>query len=154
MNTSYDPAFFMRRTNEAGLELIKAFEGLHLTPYLCPGNIWTIGYGHTRTVRPGQTISKEVAELLLNEDLTIFERSVSRLVSVPLTDNQFSALVSFAFNIGSTKLEASTLLKLLNRGWYDQVPVQLMRWNRAKGEVFGGLSRRRAAEAKLWNKTL
>lgn len=154
MNISYDTAVFMRRTNEAGVELIKTFEGLHLTPYLCPGNVWTIGYGHTRTVRADMVLSKEVADLLLDEDLRIFERSVSRLVSVPLNDNQFSALVSFAFNVGSSKLEASTLLKLLNRGWYDQVPVQLMHWNRAKGEVFGGLSRRRAAEGKLWKKTL
>jgi lysozyme len=76
------------------------------------------------------------------------------LVTVPLSDNQFSALVCFAFNVGVGNFESSTLLRLLNRGWYEQVPAQLMRWNRANGEVFGGLSRRRAAEARLWNKSL
>ncbi len=147
-----DQSLFPRRINRDGIDLIKAFEGLHLTPYLCPAKIWTIGYGHTRTVFEGQKITREEAERLLEEDLRLFERAVSRVVRVPLSDNQFSALVCFAFNVGAGNLEASTLLKLLNRGWYEQVPAQLMRWNRANGEVFGGLARRRAAEARLWNR--
>lgn len=141
----------MRRINKAGVELIKNYEGLRLTPYLCPARIWTIGYGHTRTVRAGMKISEVVAEQLLEDDLRLVERAVTRLVQVPLNDNQFSVLVCFAFNVGITNFEKSTLLRLLNRGWYEQVPAQLMRWNRASGEVLGGLSRRRAAEAKLWN---
>lgn len=141
-----------RRINAEGIRIIKEFEGLHLAPYLCPGKRWSIGYGHTRTVRAGMKITPEQAEQLLNEDLRIAERAVSRLVRVPLNDNQFSALVSFVFNVGAMNFENSTLLKLLNRGWYEQVPAQLMRWNRAAGEVLGGLSRRRAAEARLWNK--
>lgn len=99
-------------------------------------------------------ITPEQADVLLDEDLRLFERAVTRLVTVPLSDNQFSALVCFAFNVGTANLESSELLFLLNRRWYDQVPVQLIRWNHANGEVLGGLSRRRAAEAKLWKSTL
>ncbi len=145
---------FARCVNQDGKNLIKEFEELHITPYLCPGKIWTIGYGHTRTVYEGQRITAPIAERLLDEDLRLFERAVARLVTVPLSENQFSALVCFAYNVGVGNFESSTLLKLLNRGWYEQVPVQLMRWNRANGEVFGGLARRRAAESRLWNKTL
>jgi lysozyme len=144
-------ALFQRRTNDAGLALIRAYEGLHLTPYLCPAKIWTIGYGHTRTVRAGLKITADQAEQLLDDDLRLIERAVQRLVAVPLNDNQFAALVSFTFNVGISNFEQSTLLKLLNRGWYEQVPAQLMRWNRANGETLGGLSRRRAAEGRLWN---
>ena len=142
---------FQRRTNDAGIALIKTYEGLHLTPYLCPSKIWTIGYGHTRTVRVGLKITADQADQMLDDDLRLVERAVQRLVSVPLNDNQFSALVSFAFNVGISNFEQSTLLRLLNRGWYEQVPAQLMRWNRASGEILGGLSRRRAAEGRLWN---
>lgn len=142
---------FARRANADGIAIIKEFEGLHLTPYLCPSKVWTIGYGHTRTVRAGLSISRREAEELLQEDLRVSERAVQRLVTVPLNDNQFSALVSFVFNVGISNLERSTLLKLLNRGWYDQVPAQLSRWSRAGTEVLGGLARRRAAEARLWN---
>ena len=99
-------------------------------------------------------VSEKEAEILLKDDIKIFERAVNRLVTVPLTENQFSSLVCFTFNVGSKNLSTSALLTLLNRGWYEQVPAQLLRWNRAKGEVLGGLARRRAAEAKLWNSTL
>lgn len=142
-----------RQVNEAGVELIKEFEGLQLTPYRCPGNVWTIGYGHTRTVFEGMVIAPSEAEILLQEDLQIVSRAIMRLVEVPLTDNQFAALASFIYNVGIGNFERSTLLKLLNRGWYEQVPAQLARWNRASGEVLGGLARRRAAEARLWNRT-
>lgn len=145
------PDVLRRRINEDGVAMIKDFEGLHLTPYLCPANVWTIGYGHTRTVRANMHITSAQADQLLEDDLRIAERAVARLVRVPLTGNQFSALVSFVFNVGTTNFERSTLLKLLNRGWYEQVPAQLARWNRASGEILGGLARRRAAEAKLWN---
>jgi GH24 family phage-related lysozyme (muramidase) len=92
------------------------------------------------------------ADALLQDDLRLVERAVQRIVTVPLNDNQFAALVSFTFNVGIGNLERSTLLTLLNRGWYEQVPAQLMRWDRAaNGEALGGLARRRAAEARLWN---
>ena len=119
---------FARRTNPAGIQLIKDYEGLHLTPYLCPAKIWSIGYGHTRTVRAGLKITPDQAEQLLSDDLRLVERTVQRLVTVPLNDNQFSALVSFTYNVGITNFERSTLLTLLNRGWFEQVPAQLMRW--------------------------
>ncbi len=147
-------AVFPRRINDDGLALIKTFEGLHLTPYLCPGKIWSIGYGHTRTVRAGMTITPDEADALLQDDLRLAERAVQRLVAVPLNDNQFSALVSFTYNVGIGNFENSTLLKLLNRGWYEQVPAQLTRWNNANGEALGGLSRRRAAEGQLWSATV
>ncbi len=142
-----------RRVNANGIALIREYENLRLTPYLCPGHIWTVGYGHTRTVRPGMKITADQADALLDDDLRLVERAIVRLVKVPLTNNQFAALASFVFNVGTANFERSTLLKLLNRGWYEQVPAQLMRWNRAAGEVLGGLARRRAAEARLWNKT-
>ena len=148
------PAFALRHINDEGLSLIKEFEGFHPTPYLCPGKVWTIGYGHTRTVQAGMVVTMAQADQLLGEDVPVFERAVARLVTVPLIDNQFSALVCFVFNVGVGNFENSTLLKLLNRGWYEQVPAQLARWNKANGEILGGLARRRAAEAKLWNKTL
>lgn len=150
---SVAPPFAARRTNSDGVTLIKDYEGLHLTPYLCAAKIWTIGYGHTRTVQAGMQITPEQADQLLDDDLRLVERAVQRAVTVPLNDNQFAALVSFAFNVGINNFQNSTLLKLLNRGWYEQVPAQLMRWNRVNGEVMGGLSRRRAAEGQLWKRT-
>ncbi len=143
-----------RRANAAGIALIKDFEGLRLKSYRCQAGLWTVGYGHTRTARPDMKITPQEAEELLDDDLRMVERAVSKLVTVKLNDNQFSALVCFAFNVGAGNFERSTLLKLLNRGWYEQVPAQLSRWNRVAGEAMGGLSRRRRAEAKLWNSTL
>jgi lysozyme len=152
--TSASAPVFARPVNAAGIALIKQFEGLHLTPYLCPGKVWTIGYGHTRTVRAGMKITPEQADQLLADDLKIVTLAVQRLVTVRLNDNQFSAMTSFVFNIGTGNFERSKLLELLNRGWYEQVPAQFMRWNRAAGETQGGLTRRRAAEAQLWNATI
>jgi lysozyme len=143
---------FRRSTPEVGRVLIREYEGLKLSTYICPGGVLTIGYGHTRTARLGGRVSKEEAEALLDNDLQIVEEVVRRLVEVPLNDHQYAALISFVFNVGAGQFERSTLLRLLNRGWYEQVPAQLSRWNRARGEVLGGLARRRAAEAKLWNK--
>lgn len=153
--TFITPAMLMaRRTNADGVALIKNYEGLHLAPYLCAAKIWTIGYGHTRTVHVGMQITPDQADQLLDDDLRLTERAVQRAVQVPLNDNQFAALVSFTFNVGINNFQNSTLLKLLNRGWYEQVPAQLMRWNRVQGEIMGGLSRRRAAEGQLWNRTI
>lgn len=145
-------AWASRRIHKDGIAVIKEFEGLRLRPYQCPGSLWTIGYGHTRTVFPQMQITQEEAEALLQEDLQVAERAVSKLVKVPLNDCQFAALVCFTFNVGIGNFENSTLLKLLNRGWYEQVPAQLTRWNKVAGQVYGGLSRRRAAEARLWYK--
>jgi len=147
-----DLAWGSRCLNDEGLALIKEFEGLNLKTYQCPARLPTIGYGHTRLVEPGMVITQEQAEQFLRDDVRLAERAVLRLVQVPLSDNQFAALCCFIFNVGTRNFENSTLLRLLNRGWYEQVPAQLTRWNKVKGEAMGGLARRRAAEARLWNK--
>jgi lysozyme len=131
-------------------ELIKSFEGLELEAYLCPADVWTIGYGHTKGVKEGDTVTKEEAEKLLDEDLAFFRNGVKRLVKVDLNENQFGALVSFAYNLGLGSLESSTLLKMLNAGDYDGAADQLLRWNKSKGKVLTGLVRRREAERAVF----
>ncbi len=140
-----------RPVSRKGLDLIKKYEGLSLKAYRCPAGVLTIGYGHTSSVAEGDAITEEQAEKLLRADLRAAEDGVQRLVCVALSDNQFAALVSFAFNVGLGALSRSTLLSLLNRGWYDQVPAQLLRWTRAGGRVLAGLQRRRRDEAALWS---
>ena len=144
----------MRSINKAGLNLVKEFEGLRLTAYKCPAGIWTIGWGHTKGVKPGQRISVNQAEAFLAEDLAESAAHVTRLITAQLTSNQFSALVSFTFNVGPGALSTSTLRRKLNAGDYGAVPAELARWNKAtvnrKKVTLNGLVRRRAAEAALW----
>lgn len=140
------------RLNDVGLALLKTHEGLRLKAYLCPAGVLTIGHGHTGNVTPLQQITMQEAQQLLVKDVTRFEDGVSRYVSVSLNENQFSALVCFAFNIGLGAFAGSTLLNLLNRGWTTQVPAQLMRWTKARGVELPGLVARRRAEAELWNR--
>ena len=142
----------MRRINEAGKNLIRSFEGLELTAYQDSVGVWTIGFGHTRGVKEGQTITEAEAERLLDEDLAGFEKGVESLVKVPLTDNQFAALVSFAFNLGLGNLRSSTLLKKLNAGKYGEAAEEILRWSRAGGIVLRGLVKRRAMERALFLK--
>ncbi len=133
------------------LELIKYFEGVKLTAYLCPAQVWTIGVGHTGPdVIAGQTITMPEAMALLSRDLVRFEDGVNALVKVPLKQHQFDALVSFAFNLGAGALRTSTLLKLVNKGLHAEVPTQFMRWDKAGGRRLLGLARRRKAEAMLY----
>lgn len=144
-----------RTINQDGLAHIKRFEGLRLKAYSDVAGVLTIGYGHTSAagapkVYAGQTITEADAEKILMSDLAKFEARVSRLVKVPLTDNQFAVLVSFDFNTGA--LHKSTLLKKLNAGDYDAVPAELMKWVNAGGKRVQGLVNRRAAEAGLWAK--
>lgn len=147
-----------RQINEEGLELVKRFEGLQKHAYRCPAGVWTIGYGHTRGVKPGMEITEEKAEELLQQDLSEAGEQVERLVHVPLTDNQYSALASFVFNVGAGSLAASTLLRRLNAGDFDSVPVELAKWVKAtdpktgKKVTLAGLVKRRAAEGELWLK--
>jgi len=136
--------------NDAGLALIKEFEGFRDTAYQDQAGIWSIGYGHTIGVSGGETCTEAEATEWLSEDLATAEQTVDSLVNVPLSGNQFAALVSFTYNVGSGNFGKSTLLQLLNRGWYEQIPVQLSRWNRVNGAPDAGLTRRRAAEAALW----
>ena len=138
-------------TSQNGIELIKEFEGRRLVAYQDSVGVWTIGYGHTKDVWEDRLIIKSTADRLLAEDLAEFEKYVDNLVDVPLTQNQFDALVAWTFNLGPTNLSESTLLKKLNAGDYDAVPFEMKRWNKAGGEVLKGLVRRREAEAALFN---
>lgn len=143
----------MRKINDEGIAHLKKWEGLRLKAYYCAGNVLTIGYGSTGPhVKKGMVITAEEAEALLRKDLERFERAVERLVKVQLTDNQFSALVSFVYNVGEGAFAKSTLLKKLNAGNYDAVPGELAKWNKAGGKRLQGLVNRRAAEAGLWAK--
>ncbi|GHC79294.1 lysozyme [Limoniibacter endophyticus] len=144
-----------RQINREGLDHIKRWEGVRLVAYRDVAGVLTIGYGHTSNagapkVTPGMKITEAEAERILQTDLRKFEKRVSELVKVPLNDNQFAALVSFDFNTGA--LHKSTLLKKLNAGDYDAVPVELMKWVNAGGKRVQGLVNRRASEAGLWAK--
>jgi lysozyme len=138
------------RTGNAGLDLVKRSESLVLKAYLCPAHVWTIGYGHTRGVKMGDTCTEEQAIDWLKEDLRDAEAIVDATVDVPLSQNQFDALVSFVFNVGGGAFKTSTLLRLLNRGEYSRAAEQLDRWNKAAGQVLAGLTTRRAAERALF----
>ena len=143
------------KTNEAGLSLIKSFEGLRLKAYKCPAGVWTIGYGHTgKDVKPGMIITEEQAEEYLRQDLERFEKGVDDLVEVDINENQYSALVSLAYNIGLGNFKKSTLLKLINKGNQNELEAvhsQFKRWVYANKKVLPGLVKRREAEFKLYS---
>lgn len=147
-----------RKTCQAGIDLIKQWEGCFLKAYHGaadrPG-LLTIGYGHTDAAGPpkvyaGQRITAREAETILKNDLSKVEDAVERLVKVKLNDNQFATLVSFVFNVGEGNFRKSTLLRKLNAGDYESVPSELMKWTQANGKRVQGLANRRAAEAGLW----
>tara|TARA_B100001778_G_scaffold308402_1_gene289136 strand:- start:682 stop:1107 length:426 start_codon:yes stop_codon:yes gene_type:complete len=138
------------QTSKTGIDLIKHFEGCELYAYKCPAGVWTIGYGHTKGVEPGMQITDEDAHNMLVEELVEYESYINKLVTVGLNQNQFDAMVSWVYNLGSANLQASTLLKVLNAGQYGEVPAQMLRWNKAGGKVLEGLTRRRQAEADLF----
>ena len=100
--------------SDEGLDLIKQFEGCELTSYVCPSGVYTIGYGHTGDVLPGQTITQAEADKLLKDDVKRFEVGVNNYTNVPLNQSQYDALVSFTFNVGLGAYRDSTLLRLLN----------------------------------------
>jgi lysozyme len=140
------------KCNQAGISIIKKCESCKLTSYLCPAGIWTIGYGHTGTdVHPGMTITQIEAELLLRRDLDLFEKAVSELVKVQLTSNEFSALVSFVFNVGVEAFKNSTLLRRINSKDF-LCSEEFDRWIFAKGKILPGLKRRRLEEKNLFLK--
>lgn len=140
----------MRKLDKQGVDFIKEREGCRLKAYDDGGGVWTIGYGHTKSVKKGQVINNAQAEKLLKSDLLEFEGAVDALVKVELTQAQFNALVSFAFNVGVGAFRKSTLLKLLNQGQYDRVPNELSKWVKDNGKVVQGLVRRRALEAAMF----
>ena len=139
------------KINEKGLKIIKESEGKRLVAFLCPAGIWTIGWGHTgKDVHEGMEITDQKADLLLKEDLEWAERTVKKMVKVPLNENQFSALVSFVFNVGSGNFESSTLLRKLNALDYDGASLQFTRWIYSKGKALTGLAIRREKERSLF----
>ena len=145
----------MRHVTEEGLNLIKRFEGFSPTIYICPAGYPTIGYGHVVLAHERESfdagITPAQATELLRKDAGIAERAVLRLISVPLTDGQFDALVSFTFNLGAGALQRSTLRRKVNRGEHESVPAELMKWVWAVGKRLPGLVRRRRAEALAYS---
>lgn len=139
------------KINKKGIDLIKNFEGCKLQAYLCPAGVWTIGYGHTKGVKEGDKITQEEAEMFLKSDLRTFEIGIECLIKKELTDNQFSSLVSFAYNLGLGNLTSSTLLKKINNNPNDiSIREEFYKWSLAKGQRLMGLVKRRKAEADLY----
>lgn len=146
------------QTSEKGIKNIKDFEGCSLTAYPDPGtggSPWTIGYGWThpvdgKPIKHGMTIKQETADRLLKTGLVSYENDVLKMAKVKLTQGQFDALVSFAYNVGSRALSTSTLLKKLNDGDIKGAADEFLRWNKAGGKVLNGLTRRREAERALF----
>ncbi len=138
------------KTSAAGLALIEQFEGLRLEAYQDGAGVWTIGYGHTLDVFKGDTCTQEQAAEWLTEDVAEAEDSVNSLVKVPLSQSQFDALVSFAFNLGGQSLATSTLLRDLNGGSYTLAASQFPRWDNVAGKPSPGLLKRRTAEQELF----
>ncbi|EPI4792777.1 TPA: lysozyme [Klebsiella oxytoca] len=148
----------MMQTSPEGIALIKGFEGCRLTAYPDPGTggaPWTIGYGWTypvdgKPIKPGMKIDQATADRLLKTGLVSYENDVQKLVKVKLTQNQFDALVSFAYNVGSRALSTSTLLKKLNAGDNKGAADEFLRWNKAGGKEMPGLTKRRKAEREVF----
>ena len=145
----------MRHITSNGLQLIKRFEGFSPTIYLDVAGLKTIGYGHL--IKPHEIdafkvgITETKAEELLKEDIAVAENAVARLIKVPLTDNQFDALVSFTFNLGAGALQRSTLCTKLNRSEYWLVPEEMVRYVYVGGRKIPGLIMRRMAEVQLYS---
>ncbi len=130
--------------------LVKEFEGLRLEAYLCPAGIPTIGYGHTGGVRLGERITKEQADQLLTKDLTKIALALKAAVKVPVTEGQYRALMSFAYNVGAKAARDSTMLKYLNQGSVDAAGREFGRWIYANGRRLEGLVNRRKRETEVF----
>lgn len=142
--------------NEAGKSLIKSFEGCKLKAYKCPAGLWTCGYGSTwypdgTKVKEGDVITQERADELFEIIAEDFSNKVRPLIKKELTDNNFSALVSFAYNAGVGNLKNSTLLKKVNANPEDEtIAAEFKKWVRVNNVVLKGLQKRREAEIKLY----
>jgi len=140
-----------------GLELIKRFEGFRAKPYLCPAGVPTIGYGATfypngkKVTLQDESITEQEAEVLLLDTVRIFEKCVDSYCTDDLTQNQFDALVSFAYNVGCMNLKISTLLKKVNKNTKDPlIGKEFLKWKKSNGKVLYGLLVRRQEEAALY----
>jgi lysozyme len=144
------------KLNKKGIDLLHHFEGCKLTAYQCSAKVWTIGWVNTEyengaKVRQGDTITQQRADELFLNIVTRFSLGVEKLLTKKVNENQFSALVSFAYNAGLGNLQRSTLLRLINANPNDAgIREQFMRWNKAGGKELAGLTRRRKAEADLY----
>lgn len=138
--------------SKQGIDLIKKYEGFKPYAYLCPANILTIGYGHTRGVRLGQTCTEAEAEQFLKEDLELAEAEVNKVVDkVDLTQGQYDSLVSFTFNLGAGNFKTSTLRKkVLNNPADPTIMGEFGKWVYVRGKVSLGLQKRRLEESKLY----
>lgn len=138
------------KASEKAYSLIRQFEGLRLTAYRCPAGVWTVGYGHTSGAVPGMSITKELAEEFLKQDIEAVENIVN--AECPgLRQCQFDALVSFVFNVGGGNFRKSTLLKKIKANPDDNsIMDEFLRWVYAKGVVLPGLQKRRLAEMKFY----
>lgn len=143
---SYSPAI--------ASDFVKQWEGRELKAYRCSAGVLSIGYGHTKGVKEGDEISASEAEQLLVEDLTAISDDLNRLVNVGVTEGQYIALLSLAFNVGASAVQKSTLLFHLNHKRYDEAAAEFDKWIYAGGKVSEGLKRRRAAERKLFENDL
>lgn len=130
-------------------DLIRKFEGLYLTAYICPAGVATIGYGSTgRDIKMGMKVTKEWAEQRMRDDVQFFLNGTRRLCP-NANDNQLCALTSFSYNVGLRALKNSTLRRKFNAGDIDGARKEILRWNKANGRVLRGLTRRRTYEAAL-----
>jgi lysozyme len=141
--------------SEQGLALIRKFEGFSATPYICPAGRKTIGYGHV--IREGENmpdsgISLEEGEILLKQDVNIYQAAINNLVEIPISSNQFDALVSLVYNIGVYAFETSGLLRYLNFGDFEKTTTEFNRWIYVKKQKNKGLIARRAEESQLFSK--
>jgi lysozyme len=145
------------KLSQKGLELIKSFEGLSLVPYVCAGGINTIGYGNTyytngkRVLLSDQKITIQEAEDLIKHSLSTYEKAVDSFCRDDISQGNFDALVSFAYNLGTGALQKSTLIKKVNANPKDvTIADEFLKWNKANGTVLKGLTKRRQAEANLY----
>lgn len=142
------------KTSQEGIDLIKRFEGFRSRAYQDSAGVWTIGYGTTAgagvRVHPGMAINRELAEKYLRRHLRQVERAVDRLVSAPLKQHEFDALVSFIYNVGDGAFSKSTLRQKLNAGDKAGAANEFLRWNKAGGKTLDGLKRRRKAERRMF----
>lgn len=138
--------------NNEGVLLLQDFESWADKAYLCPAGVWTIGWGFTKGVKPGDVMTRAEGDRRLAEELREFTDGVRRLLTREANENQLAAMVVFAFNVGLAGLARSTVLKAHNRGDFDAAARAFALWNKAGGKVLRGLVRRRAAEAALYLK--
>lgn len=142
----------MMKTSINGFSLIKQFEGFREHAYLDVVGVWTIGYGFTAGVQPGQHMTPAQADARLGTELLRYEDAVNRACTVAPNQNQFDALVCFAWNVGTAGMAGSSVIKAHNRGDFQSAARAFGLWNRAGGKVWPGLTRRRAAESALYLK--